>query len=462
MCAACGVPTHVAVPDPAEPPETGQPAKFAALRNPECKRYLGSAALAMMADNVEHVITYWVVWEKFHSPALSGFEVISHWLPFLLLSPYFGALADRYDCRKLIQGSQALFMAVSLAWGILFATGTLTVWDACILLILHGMAGALWSPPEQLLLEDFVGTADLPSAIRLNSTARSLGILCGPVVGSALLLGLGPVHGIWVNIAFYLPLTILMTRTRFTGHTRTGIVARQRIGVLAAVRVFRDVSRDRVLAAMIILAGLGSFFVGSAMQTSMPSIASSTTGISAGTAYGVLLFANGLGGVLGGLLLEGTGWIRLSVRAALWSTVVYGVSTVFFAVSHDYLVAAPLLVIGGIANLAALSITQTVVQLRAPKEKKGQVIGVYGVGANGMRIGSGLTVGLFGAAIGLRPALGWSSAALCACVALLAVYLAVAARRDPATAVIARGAAGRVQARPARTTRGSRARRTAR
>jgi MFS family permease len=429
MCAACGVPTHVAVPGEAVPAGTGQPAKFAALRNPECRLYLGGAALAMMADNIEHVITYWVVWERFHSPALTGFEVISHWLPFLLLSPYFGALADRYDCRKLIQGSQALFMAVSLAWGVLFATGTLTVWDACVLLVLHGMAGALWAPPEQLLLEDFVGPADLPSAIRLNSTARSLGILCGPVVGSALLLGLGPVHGIWVNIAFYLPLTLLMARTRFTGHQRAGVVARQRVSALAAVRVFRDVSRDRVLAAMIILAGLGSFFVGSAMQTSMPAIAGSTTGISSGTAYGVLLFANGLGGVLGGLLLEGTGWIRLSVRAALWSTLAYGATTVLFAVSHDYLVAAPLLVIGGIANLATLSITQTVVQLRAPRAKKGQVIGVYGVGANGMRIGSGLTVGLLGAAVGLRPALGLSAAALCACVAILAAYLALAARR---------------------------------
>ena len=189
-------------------------------------------------------------------------------------------------------------------------------------------------------------------------------------------------------------------------------------------------------AAMIVLAGLGSFFVGSAMQTAMPSIASTTTGISSGTAYGVLLFANGLGGVLGGLLLEGTGWIKLTVRAALWSTVVYGASTVFFALSHDYLIAAPLLVVGGIANLAALSITQTVVQLRAPREKKGQVIGVYGVGANGMRIGSGITVGFLGAAVGLRPALGWSSAALCACVAILAVYLAVAARRAPAADVL--------------------------
>jgi hypothetical protein len=34
----------------------------------------------MMADNIEHVITYWVLWEKFHSPALTGFEVISHWV----------------------------------------------------------------------------------------------------------------------------------------------------------------------------------------------------------------------------------------------------------------------------------------------------------------------------------------------------------------------------------------------
>jgi MFS family permease len=435
MCAACGVPTHVAVLDPADSPSapgTGRPAKFAALRSPECRRYLGGATLAMMADNIEHVITYWVIWQRFHSPALTGFEVISHWLPFLVLSPYFGGLADRYDCRKLIQASQGLFMAVSLCWGILFATGTLTVWDACILLILHGMAGALWAPPEQLLLEDFVGLPDLPSAIRLNSTARSLGILFGPVIGSALLLGLGPVHGIWVNIAFYLPLTILMARTKFTGHTRGGITAPARVGVLAAARVFRDVSRDRVLAAMIVLAGLGSFFVGSAMQTSMPSIAATTTGISSGTAYGVLLFANGLGGVLGGLLLEGTGWIRLTVRAALWSTVIYGASTIFFALSHDYLIAAPLLVIGGIANLAALSITQTVVQLRAPADKKGQVIGVYGVGANGMRIGSGLTVGLFGAAVGLRPALGWSSAALCACAVILAGYLALAARRTPA------------------------------
>jgi len=431
MCAACGVPTHI--PDDVLLPSGpgAQPAKFAALRNPTCRVYLVGGMLSMMADNIEHVITYWVLWEKFHSPALTGFEVISHWLPFLLLSPYFGALADRHDCRKLIQGAQALFMAVSASWGILFFTGQLRVWNACILLVLHGTAGAIWGPAEQLMLEDFVGPAELPSAIRLNSTARSLGVLLGPVVGSALLLGLGPVKGIFANMAIYLPLTILMARTKYTGHSRLGIIAKTRVGALGSLKVLREVGRDRVLVAMIVLAGLGAFFVGTALQTAMPAIADSMGGISATAAYSVLLFANGLGGVLGGFLLEGTGKIKLSVKAAVWSTAVYGVTSAVFAFTHQYLIASLLLVVGGVANLAALSITQTVVQLLAPREKRGQVVGVYGMAANGLRIGSGFTVGLLGAALGLRTSLGISSIALCACTALVALYLAIDGRRQP-------------------------------
>jgi MFS family permease len=427
MCTACGIPTHIPAPDEPVPVIDLQGAvKFAALRNPSCRIYLVGGMLSMMADNIEHVITYWVLWERFHSTALTGFEVISHWLPFFLLSPYFGALADRHDCRRLIQGAQLLFMSVSVGWGVLFVTGSLRVWNACVLLILHGTAGSLWGPAEQLMLEDFVGPAELPSAIRLNATARSLGILLGPVVGSALLFGLGPVHGIFANVLIYLPMTALMARTKFTGHLREGYVPRPRLTVLGAVRVFRKVSKDSVIVAMLALAGLASFFVGAAIQTAMPAIAGT------GTVYSVLLFANGLGGVLGGLMLEGTGWLRPSVRTAIWSTAVYGGSTALFAFCHNYVAAAFLLVVGGVAALANMSITQTVVQLRAPREERGQVIGLYGTSANGLRMGSGLTVGFLGAIAGLRWSLGVSAMALCAGTALVALWVAVNARRQQA------------------------------
>ena len=150
------------------------PRRSAALRDRHSRPYLFTAGLSMMADNIEHVITYWVLWQTFHSPALVGFQVVSHWLPFLLLSVWFGGLAERYDCRRLIQVAQGLFMLVSLCWGLLFLTGTLDVWEACVLLVLHGCAGALWAPAEQLLLHDVAEPADLPGALGLRDRIQAV------------------------------------------------------------------------------------------------------------------------------------------------------------------------------------------------------------------------------------------------------------------------------------------------
>ncbi|GAA3454508.1 MFS transporter [Dactylosporangium matsuzakiense] len=406
--------------------------RFAALRNPDCRPYLFGAALSMMADNVEHVITYWVLWQKFHSEALAGFQVISHWVPFLLFSVWFGGLADRYDCRRVIQAAQALFMLVSLLWGVLFVTDSLQIWQACVLLVLHGMAGSLWGPGEQLMLHDFVGDQDLVSAVRLNATFRSLGVLFGPAVGSALLLWLGPTAGIFANIAFYLPLTLFLFRTRFTGHTRHGAPTGPRVGLLDTVKVLRRVAGDHTLISMIILAGLASFFVGTAMQATMPTFAEDLSPGSADV-YGILLFAAGAGGVVGGLLLEATGWMRPTVRWAVVTTLIYGASSGLFAVAGHLWLAVILLFIGGVASLAAMSIGQTVTQLLAPPAERGRVIGVYNVSSAGLRAGSGLTVGVLGQAIGVHWSLGLSSAALCAGTALAALYTR-RGRRVPGTA----------------------------
>jgi hypothetical protein len=73
---------------------------FAAMKSPAYRLQFVSFVLAMMADNIEHVISYWVVFQKFYSPALAGFAVLSHWLPFLFFSVAVGGLADRFDSRQ--------------------------------------------------------------------------------------------------------------------------------------------------------------------------------------------------------------------------------------------------------------------------------------------------------------------------------------------------------------------------
>jgi len=82
-------------------------------------------------------------------------------------------------------------MGVSAAWAVLFFTNTIQVWHAGILLIIHGIAGVMWAPAEQLLIHDIVGIEHLQSAVRLNATSRQLGILFGPAVGAGLMLVLG-------------------------------------------------------------------------------------------------------------------------------------------------------------------------------------------------------------------------------------------------------------------------------
>src|SRR3954453_333237 len=109
------------------------PRPFAALRLPGFRAFLVTFMFTMMADNVEHVISYWVAFQKFHSAALGGFAVISQWVPYLVFSVPVGGLNNRFVSRRLIQIGAALFMLVSLGWAFFFITGTLAVWHAMVL-----------------------------------------------------------------------------------------------------------------------------------------------------------------------------------------------------------------------------------------------------------------------------------------------------------------------------------------
>ncbi len=103
---------------------------------------------------------------------------------------------------------------------------------------------------------------------------------------------------------------------------------------------------------------------------------------------------------------------EISAQAAQVTAVPAKFAALRNADCRPYLFGAAL-VVGGVANLAAMSIGQTVVQLLAPPTERGRVIGVYGMSANGLRAGSGFTVGLLGAAVGVHWSLGLSSVCLC-------------------------------------------------
>ncbi len=397
---------------------------FAALRHSGFRAYFLGSVQSMMGDNIEHVITYWVLYQTFRSPVLAGFAVISHWAPHLLFSVYFGALADRYDCRRIIQVSQLLFLSVSVGWSVLFFTGRLEVWHAVVLLLVHGFAGAIWSPAGQLILHDMVGREHLQSAVRLNATGRNLGILFGPGVGGALLLLAGPALGMLLNSTMYLPLTIWLGRVPYTGHGRDG-GERRRLGMgwRDARATLSAVQHNRTVVAMIALAATTSFMVGSGLQAQMPQFAHDLGTDEAGVAYSALLMANALGAVAGGVLLESLGLLRSRARTAIVLAMLWSLALAGFAVAPSYGVAIALLFLMGLFNLAFSAMGQTIVQLEAPPEIRGRVVGLFNMAQQGLRVGSGFTVGVVGGLVGIHWSLGLSALVMLLLIWRILTYL---------------------------------------
>ena len=431
--------------DPQQP-STPDSRSYAALRYPASRIYLGGAALAMMADSIEHVISYWIIFDKFQSPSLAGFAVIAHWVPFLIGSIWAGALADRFDPRRIIQAGMACFMFVSLGWGILFATDSLEKWHAVILLIVHGFAGVLWAPAGQVLIHDVVGGRQLQSAIRLLATSRTLGLLLGPAVGGALLLIVGPTIGIFLNVLIYLPLTLWLIKNPKevnTGRSPTGV----------AMKTFRDlfetirqISGIPVVFSMSVLAGLAATFVGNAYEPQMPEFARALgipelgrhllewfpytfaegvtidpvtgqiTVLSDATLqalfYSMLLAANAIGALTAGIVLEAKSMLPAKTRTSfilgmLWAAAIFG-----FAASPYYVLSFALMVCAGFLDLSFNSMTRTLAQLNSPPEMRGRAIGVFNVGALGCRTFSGFTVGFGGGMIGIHLSLMLSAAVM--------------------------------------------------
>jgi MFS family permease len=403
-------------------PTTPPHRAFAALANDDFRIYFLCASAAMMADNIEHVISYFVLFQKFHSPALGGFAVIAHWVPFLVLAGYTGALADRFDIRRLIQVGMLLFIGVSVSWGLMFLSDSVALWKAQALLVVHGLAGVIWLPAGQVLINRLVLPDQLASAVRLNATGRYLGFVAGPLIGAGLLLMLGPTRAIWVNALIYVPLFAWLLRFP-AGKLHAAARSASRVAgrfaeIWASIRV---VARSPVLLSMTVLVGAASCLIGNAYQAQMPGFAFDLGHGRADLSYGLLLGADAAGGLAGGLILESRGLLPPRPDSVFMLAAIWCIALLVFALSHSYLLSMAVLFAAGFAELAFNAMAQTLVQMNAPDEIRGGVIGVFSMAALGLRTFSGVSVGLLGASLGIHESLALSAGTLFAIYA--GVYL---------------------------------------
>jgi hypothetical protein len=163
---------------------------------------------------------------------------------------------------------------------------------------------------------------------------------------------------------------------------------------------------------MLVLAGATSFFVGSAFQAQMPEYAHQHGSEEADVWYSVLFGANAAGALIGAIVLESVAALQGGVRAAIVCAAIWGAVMAIFPLVHGYAAAVTLLVVAGVFNIAYTSMAQAVVQILAPPDLRGRVVGLFNTSMMGLRAGSGVTVGVLGAVIGVELSLTLSAVAV--------------------------------------------------
>ncbi|MEU7984145.1 MFS transporter [Streptosporangium canum] len=243
-------------------------------------------------------------------------------LPEVLLSPLAGAVADRWDRRRLLMAADAGAAAVTGVLAVLLATGTLQVWHVYVVTVAGSVFGTFHMAAYHAMMPLIMPQRHLGRANGLMQVADSVKI-AAPLLAGTLLVTVGITGVVVVDLATFLVTRVVMFAVRLPPEvTRPG-------GVPAAPEpIRRDLlfgwrhlrARPGLFQLVVVLAAYNLFFGMSGVLV-QPLILS----FGSAAVLGALMFAGGAGVFAGGLVLSAWGGPRHRVRGVAVFTALGGV-----------------------------------------------------------------------------------------------------------------------------------------
>ncbi|MDP2953363.1 MAG: MFS transporter, partial [Chloroflexota bacterium] len=177
---------------------------FSAFRYPGFTYLWLSTLLWSAARWMERVVLWWYVYQLTESAFLLGVVTAVQWVPLLLLGPWMGVVADRFDRRRTIIFAQVLMLTVPLAMAYLILSGQIQLWHIIIVVLVSGTGVALDQPARQALLYDQVGREGAMNAQALYRLARHGPLIIGALIAGGLMQQIGPGPAFFAVAATYL------------------------------------------------------------------------------------------------------------------------------------------------------------------------------------------------------------------------------------------------------------------
>ena len=401
---------------------------FSALVNPNYRRYLGGQAISMIGTWMQQVAQGWLVLQLTGSGTVLGVLVALQMLPVLLLGPYAGVVADRWDKRRLMIKLQAAMGVLALVLGLLTITGVVQLWHVFVLAALLGVNNAFENPARQSFILEMVGPKELRNAVSLNSVLVNVARAVGPAM-AGVIIGWGSLGLCFllnaVSFAAVVYSLVTLDESKLAASPREPRAAGQ---LRAGLRYVTGTPNLAIPLMMMALVGCLAY----EFQVVLPIVAADTFGGDART-YGFMTASMGVGAIIGGLWVAARG--RTGTRSMINTSVAFGIAIGGAALAPTLALEYLALALVGAVSIGFLAKGNSTLQLESEPSMRGRVMALWSVAFLGSTPIGGPIAGAISEQFGGRAGLGLGAVACVVAAGLGYLMLRRGTRRTSLAAV---------------------------
>ncbi|MEX0893241.1 MAG: MFS transporter [Gemmatimonadota bacterium] len=343
------------------------------LRSRGFRIYFTGQGISLIGTWMQRMAMAWLVYRLSGSAFVLGLVGFAGRIPTLLLAPFAGVAADRWDRRRILYVTQSLSMVQALLLAGLVLGGVVQVWHVLVLATILGVFDAFDIPARQSFYVQLIDRPeDLGNAIALNSTVFNMARLVGPSVAGVLIALIGEGWVFALNGLTYLSmLAALLLMGSLPRHQ-----AASTPGVLRNVREGFDFAWNfPAVRAVLLLITTSSFFA-VPFVVLMPIFAIDVLGGAADT-LGFLMAAQGVGALAGALFLAGRSTTEGLGRLIAWAAALFGGGLLVFGASGMLWLSLPMLAVAGFGLMVQSAASNTFLQVTVGEGMRGRIMSLY-------------------------------------------------------------------------------------
>ncbi len=394
------------------------PETLRALRSRNYRLFFTAQSISLSGLWMHRVAMGWLVFRLTGSNSALGIMDFAASIPIFLLSPFAGALIERWDLRKTLFRCQAICMAIAFLLAVLTLTGVVTFHIVAFMALFLGLVESFELPCRYALVSYMVDRKeDVPNAVALNSTVFNVARKIGPTVAGFVIHLVGEGVCFLVNGLAYSS-TLYAVRIMKMEHPpvgKTSVGKNQPLAdMIEGIRMARDFAPARYFLILIALTGFFAF----PSLVLMPAMAKSVLGGTSET-LGFLLMGVAIGALCGSLLMAS---LKSAARLSWWCTracIGFGISVLLFSLSRSISFGIALAAPVGFCMVTSTISCNTLLQTMVPRENRSRIMALYTFAILGIPPFGSLLAGKLGDLAGT----GWSLFLCGGLCAVSATYL---------------------------------------